>query len=153
MVLCIETRKPRLLRAACKTRLLPNRSVSKNTPTIASYKVGNAHSVPRLVFLRNAECASPIELTSFWSRWEGGGHFPNIAAEKWWVRSVRQAVIVDHALDIACWGFQSQQTRCATNCRAACRSRSDDQKWHRAYVFHAVPFAKNLLAPVRSYRA
>ena len=119
MVLGIETRKPRLFRAACKTQLLPNRSVTKNLPTIASYRVGNAHSVPRLVFLRNAKCASPIKLTPFWSRWEGSGHFPNVAAEKWRVRSVRQAVIVDHALDIARWSFQPQQTRCPSNCRVA----------------------------------
>ena len=119
VVLCIETRKPRLLRAASKTQLLPNRSVSKNLPTIASHRVGNAHSLPHFVRLRDTKCVSPIELTSFWSRWEGRGHFPNIAAKKWWVRSVRQAVIVDHALDIACWSFQPQQTRCATNCRAA----------------------------------
>ena len=119
MVLCIETRKARLLRAASKTQLLPNRSVTKNFPTIASYRIGNAHSVPRLVVLRDAKCASPIKLTPFWSRWKGSGHFPDIAAEKWWVRSVRQAIIVDHALDIACWSFQSQQTRCASNRRAA----------------------------------
>src|ERR1700730_2482223 len=119
MVLCIEKREPRLLGAACKTQLLPNRSVTKNFPTIASYRVGNAHSVPRLVFLRNAKCASPIKLTPIWSRWKGSGHFPHVAAENWRGRSVRQAIIVDHALDITCWSFQPQQTRCASNGRAA----------------------------------
>lgn len=108
MPLCVEARKPRLLREAGKTQLLPNRSVAKNFPMIASHRVGNAQSVPRLVFLRDAKCAPPVKFTRIRSWWEGTCHFPDIAAEKWWIRSVSQAIVVDHALDIACGSLQPQ---------------------------------------------
>jgi hypothetical protein len=94
MPLRVEAREPCLLREAGKTHLLPNRSVAKNFPTIASYRIGNAQSVPRLVFLRDAKCASPIKFTVIRSRGRRSGHFQDIAAEKGWIRSVAHTIII-----------------------------------------------------------